>query len=82
MAIRKVSAFGPDNSKKTIRKIKGKFAQPLRIDPWLPSGREGIRVSTRKLVVLHQILSIPHVPPDVRVVKIRLDHGENKLHTD
>lgn len=33
-------------------------------------------------MLLHEELCIPHVPPDVRIIEIRLEHSENKLHAD
>ena len=49
------------------------------IDPRMPGDGERVHVSARKLVVLEQILRIPHVPPNIRVVHIATVQCEDEL---
>jgi hypothetical protein len=49
------------------------------VNPGMAGHREGIQVLARELVVLEQILRVPHVPPDVRIVQVRAVHDKNEL---
>lgn len=52
------------------------------VDPGVAGDGEGIHVLAGELVVLEQVLRVAHVPPDVRVVHVRLVHGEQKQNDD
>jgi hypothetical protein len=72
----------PNQAKGSVRHVVGDFAQPLVIDPGVSSDRKRVHIRARKVVLLQQVLRVPHMPPDVRVVHVRPVKGEDELQSD
>ena len=52
------------------------------VNPGVPRDGKRVHILARELVVLEQILSVPHVPPDVRIIHALAVHRENELQND
>jgi hypothetical protein len=72
----------PDKTEGMIRKIEGNLAEPFMIDPGMAGDRERIKVLARELMMLEQILSVPHMPPDVRIVEVGAVHNKDELQAN
>jgi len=52
------------------------------IDPRMPGNCERKSVLAGKLVVLEEVLCVPHMPPNVRIVHIRAVRAKNELDSN
>src|SRR5262249_34389452 len=65
-----------DQASNTPAKVERYLCQPFVIDPRSASRRERVHVIAWKLVVLHQVLRVAEMPPDIGVNDLSTRHDE------